>query len=202
RREADLRLVAEERLRIARELHDVVSHTIATIGIQAGVAAHVLDREPGHAREALAAIKTSARDAMHDLRGMMGVLRQDAGTAPAPGLSSLPELLERVRAAGVAVELDVRGTSRALTPATDLAAYRVVQEALTNVIRHAPGASARISVDYAPDQLRIEVTDSGGTAVAVAAAAGAGAGPGGDRGGQREGGPGGGRPARTRGPGG
>jgi signal transduction histidine kinase len=151
REEQEQRMLTEERLRIARELHDVISHSIATIGVQAGVAAHVLDEHPEQAREALLAIKAVSRDAMRDLRGMLGVLRQSGDPdqrEPAPGLARLPELVEQVRGAGLAVQLAVEGTPAALTPATDLAAYRVVQEALTNVIRHAPGASAEVHVQH------------------------------------------------------
>jgi signal transduction histidine kinase len=159
------RMLTEERLRIARELHDVISHSIATIGVQAGVAAHVWDQQPEQAREALLTIKDLSRDALRDLRGMLRVLRQsddDADREPAPGLSRVPELLDRVRAGGMVVELQVEGTARPLTPATDLAAYRAVQEALTNVIRHAPGASAEVRVQYADDSVRVDVTDDGG----------------------------------------
>jgi signal transduction histidine kinase len=164
REEQEQRMLTEERLRIARELHDVISHSIATIGVQAGVAAHVLDEHPEQAREALLAIKAVSRDAMRDLRGMLGVLRQSGDPdqrEPAPGLARLPELVEQVRGAGLAVQLAVEGTPAALTPATDLAAYRVVQEALTNVIRHAPGASAEVHVQYAPECVQIEVLDDG-----------------------------------------
>jgi len=160
-----LRMLTEERLRIARELHDVISHSIATIGVQAGVAAHVLDQQPEQAREALLTIKDLSRDAMRDLRGMLRVLRQSEDgedREPAPGLERLPELVDRVRASGVAVQLQVEGRVRSLTPATDLAAYRAVQEALTNVIRHAPGAAASVRLEYAEDSVRIEVTDDGG----------------------------------------
>jgi signal transduction histidine kinase len=158
------RMLTEERLRIARELHDVISHSIATIGIQAGVAAHVLDEHPEQAREALLAIKEVSRDAMRDLRGMLGVLRQSDEAddrEPAPGLARLPELMEQVRGAGVDVYLAVDGQAAPLTPATDLAAYRVVQEALTNVIRHAPGASAEVHMSYFTDTVQIEVRDDG-----------------------------------------
>jgi len=170
RRDAELRLVSEERLRIARDLHDVISHSIAMIGVQAGVAAHVMDQQPEQAREALVAIKAASRDAMRDLRGMLGVLRQvdeHDGRDPAPSLDRLPELVDRVRGAGIAVALDVEGVARPLTPATELAAYRVVQEALTNVVRHAPGASARVHVRYAPDVLQVEVVDDGGASAAA-----------------------------------
>lgn len=175
-REVDqLRMLTEERLRIARELHDVISHSIATIGVQAGVAAHVLDQQPEQAREALLNIKDLSRDAMRDLRGMLHVLRQadyNEEREPAPGLARLPELLDRVRGSGVAVQLHVEGAARPLTPATDLAAYRAVQEALTNVIRHAPGASAEVHVEYGSDSVQVEVTDDGGRQQNVVGASG------------------------------
>jgi signal transduction histidine kinase len=164
RAEEERRMLTEERLRIARELHDVISHSIATIGVQAGVAAHVMDEHPEEARAALVAIKVVSRDAMRDLRGMLGVLRgsdEAEDREPQPGLGRLPELVEQVRNAGVAVQLRFDGLARPLTPATDLAGFRVVQEALTNVIRHAPGASACVCVRYAPEVVRIEVTNAG-----------------------------------------
>jgi len=181
RAEEERRMLTEERLRIARELHDVISHSIATIGIQAGVAAHLLDEHPEQAREALIAIKNVSRDAMRDLRGMLGVLRQAdevADRQPAPGLATLEELLERVRAAGLRVDFDVDGIPAPITPATDLAAYRVVQEALTNVIRHAPGALAQVHVHYVPEAVCIEVCDTGAFAADARGAASPGTGHG------------------------
>jgi signal transduction histidine kinase len=164
RRQQELQLLTEERLRIARELHDVVSHSIAMIGIRAGVAAHLLDREPEQAREALNAIKTASKEAMRDLRGILGVLGQaedGESRLPAPGVDRLPELVESVRRAGVPVELDLEGELRPLPAATDLAVYRIVQEALTNVIRHAPGASARVCVRFSTEEVGLEVVDDG-----------------------------------------
>ncbi|HEX6348947.1 MAG TPA: sensor histidine kinase [Candidatus Dormibacteraeota bacterium] len=163
RRQAEL-MLAEERLRIARELHDVVSHSIAMIGVQAGVAAHLLDREPEQARAALAAIKEASRDALQDLRGILGVLRETDGAeprAPAAGLAQLPDLLAGLRRAGLEVAVAEAGAPRPLPSAVDLAAYRIVQEALTNVLRHAPGATARVSLRYAPERLEIEVSNDG-----------------------------------------
>ena len=163
RREAEL-LVTEERLRIARELHDVVSHSIAMIGVQAGVAAHLLKRDPEQARQALVAIKTASRDALRDLRGSLGVLRQveePESRAPAAGLASLPELVDGIRRAGVEVAVSTVGAPEPLSPATDLAAYRIVQEALTNVIRHAPGARATVELHYADGRLQIAVRNRG-----------------------------------------
>jgi signal transduction histidine kinase len=170
RHDTEMRLVTEERLRIARDLHDVISHSIAMISVQAGVAAHVIDQQPEQAREALLAIRTASGDALRDLRGMLGVLRQAdelEGHDPAPSLAHLPGLVERVRATGVLVALEIEGVARPLTPATELAAYRVVQEALTNVIRHAPGATVDVHLRYASEVLEVEVIDDGGS-IAVA----------------------------------
>ena len=164
RRQQELQLLTEERVRIARELHDVVSHSIAMIGVRAGVAAHLLDREPEQAREALNAIKAASKDALRDLRGILGVLSEvedGEPRRPAPGVERLPELVESVRRAGVPVELDLDGELTPLPAATDLAVYRIVQEALTNVIRYAPGASARVCVRFTAEEVGLDVVDDG-----------------------------------------
>ncbi|MGW1770223.1 sensor histidine kinase [Streptomyces sp. NPDC002104] len=167
------RAVDQERARIARELHDVVTHNVSMMTIQAGAARKVLDSSPGQAREAMLAVETAGRTAMSELRHVMGLLTMtsdgpdpatDADLAPQPGLDRLPELADRVRDGGVPVELTVRGTPAGLPGGVDLAAYRVVQEALTNTVRHAAGASVSVLVEYAPGELRVEVTDSGGLA--------------------------------------
>lgn len=158
------RRLTEERLRIARELHDVVAHTISVINVQAGVAAHVIDEQPEMAREALLVIKTTSTEALRELRGILGVLREETGgeaTEPAPGLAQLPVLIDTSLRAGVATKLDIRGVARPLAPAVDLAAYRIVQESLTNVLRHAGPASADVKVAYEDERLVIEVTDDG-----------------------------------------
>jgi signal transduction histidine kinase len=165
------RRLAEERLRIARELHDVVSHSIAMISVQASSAVHVMDDRPEQAREALLAIKAASRDALRDLRGILGVLHQaedDEPRGPAAGLAEVGALVENVRRAGHEVTLDVDGTGDGLPAAIDLAAYRVIQEALTNVVRHAPGAAAAVAVRRLPDALEIEVRDEGRTVTAGA----------------------------------
>ncbi|WP_432927540.1 sensor histidine kinase [Microbispora sp. CA-135349] len=159
------RAVTEERLRIAREMHDVVSHTLSLIGVKAGVAAHVADRRPEEALEALRVIETTSRQALTEMRHMLGVLREAPGAAPdalspAPGLAALPDLAERAAAAGVRVDLDVRVTG-GLPEALELAVHRIVQEAVTNVVRHAAPAACRVSVHDEGGQLRIEVTDDG-----------------------------------------
>lgn len=155
------RAVAEERLRIARELHDVVSHTLSLIGVKAGVAAHVADRRPEEAREALRVIEDTSRRALAEMRQALGLLRDDSpGRSPAAGLAALPELAERAAAAGVEVDLDVRVTG-ALPETLELAVHRIAREALTNVVRHAAPARCRVLVERDAAEVRIEVTDDG-----------------------------------------
>jgi signal transduction histidine kinase len=158
RRQAD-----EERLRVARELHDVVSHSIAMINFRAGVALHVIDRRPEEAKAALEAIRQGSGGAMQELRAALGVLRDPGGSprAPGPGLAQLGELVAGVAAAGRAVDVEVDGDPAELPPAVDLAAYRVVQESLTNVVRHAGPAAATVRVAYQPGQVVVEVSDDG-----------------------------------------
>jgi signal transduction histidine kinase len=168
--------IDEERLRIARELHDVVAHTMATINVQAGVAVHVLTDRPDAAAEALQTIKTASKEGLRELRAILNVLRQadEADpTEPAPGLAQAPALIDGARRAGLGTTLTVTGTQRPLTAAVDLAAYRIIQESLTNAIRHAGPATATVSLAYGEDELGVEVADTGrGTTAAAAAAAG------------------------------
>jgi signal transduction histidine kinase len=158
------RRVDAERLRIARELHDVLAHGIATISVQAGVAAHVLHERPEHAAEALRTIKATSNQALRELRGVLGVLR-DAGESeprePAPGLSQIDRLIDTTSDAGVPTRVSVSGRRRPLPATVDLAAYRIVQESLTNVLRHAVGASARVTISYSDEQMTISVIDDG-----------------------------------------
>jgi signal transduction histidine kinase len=168
------RRVEQERLRIARELHDVMAHTISVITVQAGVAADVLVDAPGKAREALATIRAASREAMGELRATVGVLRGGDGRraplAPAPGLGQLEGLMETARRGGVRVETVVAGEPRPLPPAVDLTAYRIVQESLTNVVRHAGATTATVTIGYRPDAVVLEVCDDGrGAAETVAA---------------------------------
>ncbi|MEV0824875.1 sensor histidine kinase [Nonomuraea rubra] len=169
------RAVAEERSRIAAELHDVVTHNVNVMVIQAGAARSVMDAEPEQSKQALLAIESGGRAAMAELRHVMGLLagpggeRLDGppdgpsdGLEPQPGLDRLDALVERVRAAGVPVDVAVSPPGP-LPPGIDLAAYRVVQEALTNTIKHAPGAAATVTIGQDGDWLEIEVTDTGGT---------------------------------------
>jgi signal transduction histidine kinase len=156
--------VDEERLRIARELHDVVAHTMATINVQAGVAAHVLADRPDAAAQALQHIKLASKDGLRELRAILNVLRQadDADfTQPAPGLAQLDVLITGAARAGLATSLGVTGPATPLPAAVDLAAYRIVQESLTNAIRHAGPATASVSLSYDDAELRIDVADTG-----------------------------------------
>jgi signal transduction histidine kinase len=164
--------VQRERARIARELHDVVTHNVAVMIVQAGAARKVIDAAPDKAREAMLAVEAGGRAAMTELRHVMGLLNVTAEDgnpiggaelAPQPGLDNLAALAERIRDAGVPVELTVRGAPAALPPGVDLAAYRVVQEALTNAVKHAAGANVQITVNYSSDAVEVEVTDTGGT---------------------------------------
>ncbi|CAM5708569.1 hypothetical protein SALBM311S_09986 [Streptomyces alboniger] len=169
--EALRRAVDEERARIARELHDVVTHNVSVMVIQAGAARRVMRAVPDEADEALLAVEASGRAAMTELRHVMGLLTmgsgdQDATRAedltPQPSLEQLETLIGRVRDTGVPVALEITGAARPMPPGIELTAYRVVQEALTNTVKHASGASATVSVEYAPDRLRVEVSDTGG----------------------------------------
>ncbi|ADI08705.1 putative two-component system sensor kinase [Streptomyces bingchenggensis BCW-1] len=186
-RAAELRRAAEqERARIARELHDVVTHNVSVMIIQAGAARKVMAATPDRAREALLAVEASGRAAMAELRHAMGLLTMDDGDrggasdkagaapdlAPQPGLGQLDALVARVREAGLPVELTVSGTPRPVPSGIGLAAYRMVQEALTNTVKHAVGSTAEVTVAYGDDQLRVAVTDTGGTPSASAAAGG------------------------------
>jgi signal transduction histidine kinase len=158
------RRVQQERIRIAREMHDVLAHTIAVIGVQAGVAAEALADSPEAASAALRTIREKSREAMAEIRGSVGVLREareDAPTSPAPGLSQLDELVDVAADAEVQVEVSVSGAKRPLPPVVDLTAYRIVQEALTNVLRHAGATLAQVGIRYEPDALVVEVEDDG-----------------------------------------
>jgi signal transduction histidine kinase len=166
REEEARRRVAEERLRIARDLHDVVAHHIALVNVQAGVAAHVMDKRPDQAKEALAHVREASRSALNELRATVGLLRQsgdpEAPTEPAPGLDRLDELVGTFRSAGLQVEVARADQGTTLPAAVDLAAYRVIQEALTNVQKHAGNeAKAEVSVVRVGPQVEITVLDDG-----------------------------------------
>lgn len=164
REQAAERAVAQERLRIARELHDVLAHGMSVIAIQAGVARHVFEVRPEEARRALEAIEEGSRSGLTELRRMLVALRtEDAGPDldPAPSLADLGALVTRTAAAGVPVEVREEGERRPLPPGMELSAYRIVQEALTNVVRHAGPARAEVLLRYRPDGLTVEVGDDG-----------------------------------------
>jgi signal transduction histidine kinase len=164
REEQARRAVDAERLRIARELHDVVAHTMATINVQAGVAAHVIDQQPEQAAEALEAIKQASKEGLRELRGILNVLRQadeQDERSPAPRLAQLDALVENTTHAGLPTSVIVHGRARALAPTVDLTAYRIVQESLTNTLRHAGPTTARVTLSYTDDQLEVEVLDGG-----------------------------------------
>jgi len=160
--------VREERVRIARELHDVVAHTLTVITVQAGVGRRLMAKRPEEAGTALESIEMIGRTAQDELRVVLGLLRDEeagaAALAPSPRLADLKELADTVRASGTPVELRTSGTDRQLSQALELTLYRVVQEALTNVVRHAPQARATVDLTVSAAQIRLEVTDDGGSA--------------------------------------
>ncbi|WP_165494899.1 sensor histidine kinase [Actinomadura roseirufa] len=176
---ATRRAAEEERARIARDLHDVVTHNVSVIVIQAGAARKVMDSRPELAREALLAVESGGRAAMTELRHVMGLLTMDgdearteplgagqesgsgAVLAPRPGLDQVADMVGRVRDTGAAVELQVNGPVRPLSPGVDLAAYRVVQEALTNTLKHASGSQVTVLVEYLPGTVRLRITNTG-----------------------------------------
>ncbi len=183
--EAASKAVAEERLRIARELHDVVAHSMSVIAVQAGYGQYVIDTQPADARNALGAIQATSREALDEMRRMLGALRQadetdaaaragagapaapgqqdlqSAPLFPAPGLADLDRLLARTASAGVRVDVTRCGEPRELPASIDLSAYRIVQEALTNVVKHAQTSSCQVLIGYGHDELILEVTDNG-----------------------------------------
>ena len=184
REEEARRRVAEERLRIARDLHDVVAHTIATINLQSGVAAHVLERRPEQAAEALVAIKRSSGDALHELRATLDVLRSDGDTddtrgtdasggtaprSPTPGLARVEDLAATAAGAGLPVTVQWEGERGPLPVAVDVAGYRIVQESITNVMRHAQATRATVVIRCTPGAVDVEVTDDGRGAAATSA---------------------------------
>ncbi|MFF9064378.1 sensor histidine kinase [Streptomyces sp. NPDC014891] len=160
---AERRRADEERLRIARELHDVLAHSISVINVQAGVGLALLDSDPEQARTALTTIKAASKEALGEVRQVLDTLRTrgDAPRAPAPGLGRLPELVEQAAAAGLTVTVATAGPRAELPAGADLAAFRVVQEALTNVVRHSGSRTARVRLGYGSRQLDLTVDDDG-----------------------------------------
>ncbi|HWO66212.1 MAG TPA: sensor histidine kinase [Umezawaea sp.] len=157
--------IVAERMRIARDLHDVVAHHVSVMGIQAGAARRVLDTDRDLARTALETVEQTARTSIGELRGLLGVLRSDADTEPdvaaAPGLEQVPDLVANARSAGLAVEHGTYGEPRPVPPGVALSAYRVVQEALTNVVKHAAATKVDVRVRYLDTALEVEITDDG-----------------------------------------
>jgi signal transduction histidine kinase len=155
---------AGERARIARELHDVVAHSVSLIAVQAGAAGRVIDAQPSAARDALATIERTARGTLAELRRLLGIMREHddgAALAPPPGLDRLDELVAQVRAAGLPIDVRIEGVRRALGPGVDLTAYRIVQEALTNARKHAGPARATVRLRFAAREIEIEIVDDG-----------------------------------------
>ena len=155
--------VVEERARIARELHDAIAHNVSMMVVQAGAERRTLEPESGPTREVLATIEQIGRGALTEMRRLVGMLRSDAGDplSPQPGLGDLPTLVGQVREAGLPIELHVEGEPRELPVGLELSAYRIVQEALTNALKHAGDARATVRVSYAPDSLELEIVDDG-----------------------------------------
>lgn len=185
RAEATRQAVADERARIARELHDVVTHHVSVMVIQAGAAEAALQRRPDDARGAIRAIGATGRQAMADMRTMLGVLgperpsgspENSLPTEPLPGLDQLGPLIESLRAAGLAVELTVVGQPQRLHPGVELSAYRIIQEALTNTLKHAGGSRARVTIQFTPAALELGIADDGGRGSTEIAADGQGRG--------------------------
>jgi signal transduction histidine kinase len=181
REEKARQAATQERLRIARELHDVVAHSLSVIGVQAGAARLVLDSEPNptRAREAVAAIEATANQAMTEMRRALGILRDTersgVALAPLPGLGQLSALLDQLRSAGLPVDLTVTGEPRPVATSIDLSLYRIVQEALTNTLKHAAAAHAEVVVCYGTYDITVEVTDDGrGASPSAARSQGAG----------------------------
>jgi signal transduction histidine kinase len=175
REEGSRRAVFEERVRIARELHDVVAHHVSMMGVQAGAARIVIDRDRDKAKDALAAIEASSRQAVDELHRLLGFLRQAGDTddlAPSPGMSQLPRLVAGMSESDLAVEVDVEGEQRPLPPTVDVSAYRIVQEALTNTLKHAGASRADVRLRYRPGELELEIVDDGRGAAAPARAGG------------------------------
>jgi signal transduction histidine kinase len=155
---------SEERLRVARDLHDVIGHNISLINVQASMGLDLMDSQPEQARAALAAIKAASKEALEELRTMLTTLRRDddaAPRSPAPGLDRLPELIELTRAAGLSIEVEVAGKAPPLPAAVHLAAYRIIQESLTNVARHAGRARVTVRVTYDDTNMHVEIDDDG-----------------------------------------
>jgi signal transduction histidine kinase len=176
RAEEARRRAGEERLRIARELHDVLAHNISLINVQAGVALHLMDERPEQARTALTAIKQASNEAIGELRSVLDILREGDGAprAPTSGLTRLDDLVARTEAAGLRVSTRVEGTPRSLPRGVDVAAFRIIQEALTNVTKHAGDARAEIVIRYGDGDLTVQIDDDGSGGASTAPSSGKG----------------------------
>ncbi len=161
--EGTRRAAAEEKARIARELHDVIAHSVSVMVVQAAAAGDVFEKQPERAREALSSIEESGRSALTELRRLLGIVRSDEHSSrePQPGLAALEELVEQIRATGLEVELKREGELGELPAGVDLSAYRIVQEALTNTLKHAQATRARVRLGRSKEELTIEVADDG-----------------------------------------
>jgi signal transduction histidine kinase len=163
-------VLREERARIARELHDVIAHSVSVIVVQAGAAEPLVDEDPDRAREALRSIRSTASDALGEMRRLLGILRttgDELVLSPQPSVAQLEPLLAQTRGTGLEVELHIEGEPRALPPGLDLAAYRIVQEALTNTRRHGSASRADVALRYGPSALEVEVVDNGAARTAA-----------------------------------
>jgi signal transduction histidine kinase len=155
---------AEERARIARELHDAVAHSVSVMVVQAGAAKQIVAQSPQDALDSLRAVEETGKHAMQEMRRILGVLSEDdAALAPQPTLTEIPTLVASVRDAGLPVQLEITGTPRPLAPTLELTAYRVIQEALTNAVKHSGLAPTRVAVDYRPEELKLEILCDGTT---------------------------------------
>jgi signal transduction histidine kinase len=162
------RAVLDERVRIARELHDVVAHHVSVMGIQAGAARRTLKQQPEKASESLSLIEESSRQAVGELQRLLGFLRQQNQRdelSPQPGLGQLEALIEHMREAGLPVQIKIEGEQKPLPPGVDLSAYRIIQEALTNTLKHAGPASALVTIRYSGHAIELEVVDNGHSTV-------------------------------------
>ena len=179
-REARLRdAAAEERRRVARELHDIVSHSVTVMQVQAGAARQVVRTSPEQAEASLLAVEATGREAMAELRSLLGVLADDgggAGLAPEPGVAQLDGLVDRVRQAGLPAEIEIDGEARPLPAGLDVTVYRIVQEALTNALRYARDARTLVHLTFEPAQLRVEILDDGASGPMLASVDGSGRG--------------------------
>jgi len=156
--------VAEERARIAREMHDVVAHNVSVMVVQASAARRMIDRDPDRAREALSSVEQTGREALAEMRRMLDVLRAEgegAALAPQPSIEELDSLIELAREAGLEVDLEVEGERRQVSSSVDLSTFRIVQEALTNTLKHAGAAHAHVRLRYSDDEMEVDVVDDG-----------------------------------------